>query len=114
MDIRALSVDDVPESACRDLQLRRDAGRASDQLLCQQLLGRPLSEPALVEQQDLLGQPASHVATAAAASTGSASAAAASTGSASAAASAVEQAAERRKASIRRTPAIGYPTAFHR
>jgi len=110
MDIRALPVDDVPESAYRDLQLRRDAGRASGQLLCQQLLGRSLSEPPVVEQQNLLGRPASHVATAAAASTGSAPAAAASTGSASA----VEQAAERWKASIRRTPAIRYPTAFHR
>jgi len=63
LDLRALPVDGVPESTYRDFQLRRDAGRASDHFLRQQLLGRLLSEPAVVEQQELLGWPASHVAT---------------------------------------------------
>ena len=71
----------------------------------------------MVEQQDLLGQPASHMATAAAAaSTGGASATAASTGSTSAAASAIERrkATEWREASIGRAAAIELPTAFYR
>jgi hypothetical protein len=71
----------------------------------------------VVEQQELLVQPASHVATAALASTGGASAAAASTCNASAAAPtttpAVGPAAERWKASVRWAPAIGNPATLH-
>jgi hypothetical protein len=54
MDIRALLVDGVPESAYCDLQLGCDARRPDHQLFRQQLLGRPLSQSTMVEQPQLL------------------------------------------------------------
>ena len=114
LDIRALPVDGVPQSTDRDPQLRRDAGRACDHLLGQQLLGRLLSEPALVEQQELLGRSPAHLATSTLAPAGSSPAAAGTAPADHTTGSAVDRSAAQREASIGwQASAIGHPTAFH-
>jgi len=120
MDIRPLPVDAVPESAYDDFQLGRDVGRALDHVFRQQLLELVLSEPPLVEQQNLLVEPAPDVESAAAAPACSAPAAAANTTPANratssadrASASAVGPTARRGKASVRRAPPLGHATAL--
>jgi hypothetical protein len=113
LDIRALPVDGVPESTYRDPQLRRDAGRASDQLFRQQLLERLLSEPALVEQQELLGRPATDVATSIASTDSSPAATADAPSADNPAGSAVDRAA-RWKASVEwEASTIRHATSVH-
>src|SRR5262249_11184136 len=89
-------------------------GRASDHLLRQQLLGCLLSEPAVVEQQGLLGWPASHVATSTLASTDSSSGAAADTAPADNPTGSVARAAWRKASIGWEASAIGHPASFYR